>query len=101
MWQPESVFFATMPRHRPTQTLTTIHRTAAFVIKSRNDPGYAKKKKYQFINDFSLVGSAVAPDVQSSVGTLKVTQQLHWTLMGDWGAVLHITGPLPLQRKRF
>lgn len=59
------------------------------------------KKTHQFINDFSLVGSAVAPDVQSSVGTLKVTQQLHWTLMGDWGAVLHITGLLPLQRKRF
>lgn len=36
-----------------------------------------------------------------SLGTLKVTQQLQWTLMGHWGAVLHITGLLPLQSKRF
>lgn len=30
-----------------------------------------------------------------------MTQQLQWTLMGHWGAVLHITGLLPLQSKRF
>lgn len=59
------------------------------------------RKSNQFPNDFSLVGSAAAPNVQSSFGTLKVTQQLQWTLMGQWGAVLHITGLLPLQRKRF
>lgn len=58
-------------------------------------------KSNQFPNDFSLVGSAAAPYVQSSLGTLKVTQQLQWTLMGHWGAVLHITGLLPLQSKRF
>lgn len=52
-------------------------------------------------NDFSLVSSAAAPDVQSSLGTLKVTQQLQWTLMGHRGAVFHITGLLPLQSKRF
>lgn len=58
-------------------------------------------KSNPFPNDFSLVGSAAAPHVQSSLGTLKVTQQLQWTLMGHWGAVLHITGLLPLQSKRF
>lgn len=58
-------------------------------------------KSNQFPSDFSLVGSAAAPHVQSSLGTLKVTQQLQWTLMGHWGAVLHITGLLPLQSKRF
>lgn len=58
-------------------------------------------KSNPFPDDFSLVGSAAAPHVQSSLGTLKVTQQLQWTLMGHWGAVLHITGLLPLQSKRF
>lgn len=39
--------------------------------------------------------------MRPSFGALKVTQQLQWTLMGRWGAVLHITGPLLVQRKRF
>ena len=58
-------------------------------------------KSNPFPNDFSLVGAAAASHVQSSLETLKVTQQLQWTLMGHWGAVLHITGLLPLQSKRF
>lgn len=58
-------------------------------------------KSNPFPNDFSLIGAAAAPHVQSSLETLKVTQQLQWTLMGHRGAVLHITGLLPLQSKRF
>lgn len=58
-------------------------------------------KVTHFCDDFSLVSSAAAPHAQSSLGSLKVTQQLQWTLMGHWGAVLHITGLLPLQSKRF
>lgn len=54
-----------------------------------------------FSSVFSLVSSTAALHVQPSLETLKVTQQLPWTLMGHWGAVLHITGLLPLQSKMF
>ena len=63
-----------------------------------NDPGYVQN---QFCDEFSLVGATEAPNVQYSFGTSKVTQQLQWTLMGLRGAVLHITGPLPLQKRSF
>lgn len=67
-----------------------------------NDPGYpAMLKSELFFCGLSLVGSAAAAHEQSSLGALKVTQQLQWTLMGHWGAVHHITGLLPLQSKRF
>lgn len=59
------------------------------------------KRPSEKSNELSLVGAAAAHSVQFSFGTLKVTQQLQWTLMGHWGAVLHLTGLLPVPRKRF